>query len=383
MGLEAHAFFSFQAAAPLPPHVPAVSFSQAAATMTDSIVTSYRDHCYQYTRGSTVAEVLGELLGKYIGPAKGKGGSMHMYKVDPPQTAGHGAPAIAPRPVLYSGGIRTGSQRRSRPRHMAQPSQPRERSECCNPASSPHSHRIAPASRRPLPAFAHRPTTTFTGATASSARRRPSAPASPSPTSMPRTAASRLRCTATARRTRASSSRPQTPPLQPHTHTRARAHTHAHAHTRTHTHMHSRLFPPPHIPPTSRTPAYVGPLLHPDPSYASMSREPKSRSRLQTSPRCSSCPSSLSAKTTSMRWARARLAARAQRPTCRGGCLFTPPAARRHLARSRLRLHRLLHPRPVHAWNQGGETRTHRITSRHTQPLARAHHSSTRAGPCT
>jgi len=55
---------------------------EAAATMTDSIVTSYRDHCYQYTRGSTVAEVLGELLGKYIGPAKGKGGSMHMYKAD-------------------------------------------------------------------------------------------------------------------------------------------------------------------------------------------------------------------------------------------------------------------------------------------------------------
>jgi len=55
---------------------------EAAATMTDSIVTSYRDHTYQYTRGSTVAEVLGELLGKYMGPAKGKGGSMHMYKAD-------------------------------------------------------------------------------------------------------------------------------------------------------------------------------------------------------------------------------------------------------------------------------------------------------------
>mmetsp|Transcript_54773 Transcript_54773/g.90770 ORF Transcript_54773/g.90770 Transcript_54773/m.90770 type:complete len:421 (+) Transcript_54773:23-1285(+) len=52
---------------------------EAATTFADSIVTSYRDHTYQFTRGSSVAQVLGELLGKYIGPAKGKGGSMHMY----------------------------------------------------------------------------------------------------------------------------------------------------------------------------------------------------------------------------------------------------------------------------------------------------------------
>jgi len=52
---------------------------EAAATYRDSVVTSYRDHTWQYTRGDSVKNVLGELMGKYIGPAKGKGGSMHMY----------------------------------------------------------------------------------------------------------------------------------------------------------------------------------------------------------------------------------------------------------------------------------------------------------------
>jgi pyruvate dehydrogenase E1 component alpha subunit len=55
---------------------------EAAASWNDSIVTSYRDHTYQYTRGDSIENVLGELMGKYIGPAKGKGGSMHMYKAD-------------------------------------------------------------------------------------------------------------------------------------------------------------------------------------------------------------------------------------------------------------------------------------------------------------
>ena len=63
---------------------------EAACTFNDSLVTSYRDHCQQLARGEPMVNVLSELLGKYNPIAKGKGGSMHMYKAEANFFGGNG-----------------------------------------------------------------------------------------------------------------------------------------------------------------------------------------------------------------------------------------------------------------------------------------------------
>jgi len=63
---------------------------ESVLTYEDSIVTSYRDHAVHLTRGGTVCEVMAEQYGRLAGASKGKGGSMHMYKVKNNYYGGHG-----------------------------------------------------------------------------------------------------------------------------------------------------------------------------------------------------------------------------------------------------------------------------------------------------
>ncbi|KAF5835560.1 dehydrogenase E1 component-domain-containing protein [Dunaliella salina] len=52
---------------------------EAAITKEDSLITSYRDHCHNLTRGGNVANTMAELFGRATGATRGLGGSMHMY----------------------------------------------------------------------------------------------------------------------------------------------------------------------------------------------------------------------------------------------------------------------------------------------------------------
>lgn len=52
---------------------------ESAVDEKDTVITSYRCHGFAYTRGASVASIIGELLGKENGCSKGKGGSMHLY----------------------------------------------------------------------------------------------------------------------------------------------------------------------------------------------------------------------------------------------------------------------------------------------------------------
>ena len=55
---------------------------QHALNKGDNVITSYRDHGIMLATGSDPDAVMAELLGKYTGCSKGKGGSMHMFDLE-------------------------------------------------------------------------------------------------------------------------------------------------------------------------------------------------------------------------------------------------------------------------------------------------------------
>ncbi len=67
-----------------------VSGVYAAIQKGDQVVTSYRDHVHILMSGADPKRVMAELLGRYDGVCKGKGGSMHLFDTPNGFYGGHG-----------------------------------------------------------------------------------------------------------------------------------------------------------------------------------------------------------------------------------------------------------------------------------------------------
>jgi pyruvate dehydrogenase E1 component alpha subunit len=55
----------------------------------DFVITAYRDHGHALARGMGANEAMAELLGRYTGCSKGKGGSMHFFDAEKGFLGGH------------------------------------------------------------------------------------------------------------------------------------------------------------------------------------------------------------------------------------------------------------------------------------------------------
>ncbi len=63
---------------------------QALSKPKDSVITAYRDHGHMLACGMDANSVMAELMGRFDGPSKGKGGSMHMFSREKNFYGGHG-----------------------------------------------------------------------------------------------------------------------------------------------------------------------------------------------------------------------------------------------------------------------------------------------------
>ncbi|KAF5835562.1 dehydrogenase E1 component-domain-containing protein [Dunaliella salina] len=63
----------------LPAGLPHCNTPRSLLQINDSLITTYRDHCHNLTRGGSVFDTMSELFGRATGTTRGIGGSMHMY----------------------------------------------------------------------------------------------------------------------------------------------------------------------------------------------------------------------------------------------------------------------------------------------------------------